>query len=827
MSRKPLAAAVAATTLAAFAAAPKVLFPILKSTVRIGKQEAGFYLLPTNQLLQPWGEQAMLKGRPVDAALSSSKQLLAVLNSRGVDLFLTSSGGPLASIPADGTSLAGIAFQPGDREFWASETDRNEKDYLLVTALFPGGKTGPPQRVPLANHPAPMGIAFSPTGRYAFVAMSRANELAVFSAPMRELRKSVPVGVAPFGVAVSVKRGRIFVSNRGGRRPKPGEPTAPTDNTPALVDPVTGAAASGTVSVLDLESFDLIQEVPVGLAPSGIALSPDEETLAVANGHSDTVSLLDTATLARTDIKIPTWPEGLLGSQPVAVAFSPKGDTLYVACGGTNAIAILEHKGKAWTVTGALPSAWFPSAIVTLPDGSLRVVNIKGTGNTANANGNFNSLQFEGSLQRMPAPAPAQIAAGMREVEAANTPKLEAAGGVANLESLGIQHVVLVIKENRTYDQIFGDLKQANGDPALVMFGRDITPNQHSLAEKYVILDNFYCNGAVSFDGHSWLMQSFASDYIERSFSASARGYYWNLADSLTISPAGFFWQGAARQPSIRIYGEASLPAMPDRSWSEYWKAYKDGSWPGIVGEKPGVPALASLMDEHYPDGNLALPDQIRAEEFLRELAGFEKSGTMPEIAIVSLTADHTMGTDPRAPVPEAMVADNDLAFGRIVEALSKSPFWPSMLVLAVEDDAQFGVDHVDGHRTVALAIGPHIRRGAVDSNHYNQSSMIRTIQDIYRIPARTRFVANARPMTSVFQAAAQPEPYQALTPKIPLDRMNAPVKALTGRARWAAEQSLAMDWREPDDVPEATLNRILWWAIKGYDREYPSRSKP
>ena len=815
---------VAAAALVCLAAAPKVIFPILKSNARIGKQEGGFYLLPTNQLLQPWGEQSMIKGRPVDAALSSNKLLLAVLNTRGVSLFHASSGAPLAEIAVDGTSLAGVAFQPGDREIWASETDRNGSDYMLVAPLFQNGRVGAAQRVPLANHPAPMGIAFSANGTYAYVAMSRTNELAVFGAPMREIRSRVPVGIAPFGVVVSAKHGRIFVSNRGGRRPKEGEPAAPTSGSMALTDPNTGSSASGTISVIDSDSLEVMKEVPVGLAPSGIALSPDEETLAIANGHSDTVSLLDVMTLARTDILIPSWPAGLIGSQPVALAFSPKGDALYVACGGTNAITVVERKGKAWTVVGAMPTAWFPSAVAVLPDGSPRVVNIKGTGNTSNGAGGFNALQFEGSVSRMPAPAAAQLAAGMREVEAANNPKLEPSGGVANLASLGIQHVVFVIKENRTYDQIFGDFKQANGEPSMVLFGRDVTPNQHALAEKYVILDNFYADGAVSFDGHSWLMQSFASDYIERALSASARGYSWNLADSLAISPAGFFWQGAPKPVTIRIYGECSLPdeSKKDLTWAQYWGAFQEHKWQSVVGERAGVPALAKFVDPQYPYGNLGLPDQIRAEEFLRELGEFEKSGEMPQIMVMDLTADHTMGVDPLSPTPRAMVADNDLALGRVVEALSKSRFWATTLVLAVEDDAQLGVDHIDGHRTVALAVGPHVRRGAVDSNHYNQTSMVRTIQEIFRIPPRTRFVANARPMSSVFMATPVPEPYQAITPKIALDEMNPPVKALHGRARWAAEQSLAMDWREPDDVPQETLNRIIWGAVKGWDKDYP-----
>ncbi len=240
------------------------------------------------------------------------------------------------------------------------------------------------------------------------------------------------------------------------------------------------------------------------------------------------------------------------------------------------------------------------------------------------------------------------------------------------------------------------------------------------------------------------------------------------------------------------------------------------------MGERSGVPALAPLLDPRYPNNNTSIPDQLRASEFLRELGENEKSGNMPQLCVITLNNDHTNGTRPGSPTPRAMVADNDFALGRIVEGLSKSRFWSSSVMLVVEDDAQNGLDHVDGHRTVALAIGPNIRRGIVDSNHYNHSSMVRTIQEILHIAPQTRFVANARAMTSVFTASANTEPYRMLTPKVALDEMNPGLGALRGRKLWAARQSAAMNWSEPDDVPEDVLNRILWWDSKGYEKEYP-----
>jgi hypothetical protein len=485
-----------------------------------------------------------------------------------------------------------------------------------------------------------------------------------------------------------------------------------------------------------------------------------------------------------------------------------------------------------------MPTARFPSAIAVDREGSVRVINIKGVNNTADGNGTFNAKQYEGILETIPRLGSAQIAAGTREVKAANSPRFEPAGGISNLTGLGIQHVFLIIKENRTYDEVLGDLPRGNGDPKLVLYGRDITPNHHALAEEFVLLDNFYTSGAISFDGHHWLMQAFVSDYVERSFGAWPRGFAYNMADALTVAPTGFFWQSAARPLQVRIYGETCLPARwdPQRdvvkdidaqsllTWSEYWRLYKEGKWQDAVGCSPGVPALARLLSRRYPHNSTRIPDQIRAEEFLRELTEREKSGEMPNVIVMATNEDHTNGTSPRSPTPRAMVADNDLALGRIVEGISKSRFWAKSLILVVEDDAQDGLDHVDGHRTVALAIGPHIRRRAVDSNHYNQTSMVRTIQDLFRIPPRTRGLQSARAMTSIFTASPDLKPYEKVTPQVALDEMNPPLRALSGRPLLAARQSAAMNWADLDDVPSRLLNQILWWDARGFDKPYPKK---
>src|ERR1051326_8257057 len=643
MSSKKLGLVLFCTVAALLIARETPIFPLLQSTVTVGKQKEGFYLLPTNQLLRPWGEQALIKGRPVDLAFDSNKRLLAVLNLRSIQLFDAVSGALTAEIKTRSTSYTGIAFRPGDRELWASETSRNGPDSILIETLSSTGVPQTTERIELSGHPLPCGIAFSADGTVAYVAMDRMNHLAVIDAAKRTITQTVDVGNAPFAVAVAPKHGLVLVSNRGGRVASKQDVTAPSSGTAVVTDPVTGSTTSGTVSVINTKDGKTT-EVRVGLAPSLMSVSPDESLVAVANGHSDSITLINTAGLTTSDVRIPSYPESTLGSQPVAVAFAPDGQHIYVACGGNNAIAVVSRDNKKWKVDGALPAGWFPSGLAVASDGSLRVLNIKGVGNTSNGKGSFNSLQHEGSLLRIPPPLPVQLAAGTREVAAANSPKYESSGGISNLPSLGIEHVFFIIKENRTYDQVLGDMGKGNGDPSLVMYGRDITPNHHALAEKYVLLDNLYAGGALSFDGHQWLMQAFVSDYVERARAASPRGYAWNMSDAMTVAPTGFFWQSAPKPLSVRIYGEFCLPAKWDpvtqsavdinerelMTWGAYWDLYKQGKWQESTGAGSGVPALEKYIDPRFPAPSTGIPDEMRAEEFIRELGEYEKSGTLP-----------------------------------------------------------------------------------------------------------------------------------------------------------------------------------------------------
>jgi YVTN family beta-propeller protein len=805
----------------------------LVSTALLGRQPDGSFLLANSQLIRPWGTQTFFKGRPVDLAFDPAKRLLAVLSGREVLLLEAASGSVLDRVEAKTTSYAGVAFSPDGKQLWASEATRSGPDSLLIAGIATNGKVSGTARIPLAGHPVPSGIAFSADGTRAYVAMHLDNVLVEFDTAARKETRRWKTGLAPFGVAV---RGEMaYVTNRAGTAIPAGAKTAPSGGVEIPVDD-NGSVLPGSLTVLNLATGER-NDVTVGRAPSGVALRPDGAEVAVANGHSDTVTLVDTKTRAAREVKIPATGSGLIGSQPVAVLYSGDGKRLYVACAGENAVVVLEKN----RIAGALPTAWFPSAMALDSSGDLRVVNIKGTGNTEQEPGLHNSRAFEGSLLRIPAPNGAQLAAGLREVQAAGTPKYTEAGGVKDAGKLGIEHVFLLIKENRTYDQVFGDMPVGNGKKELAIYPREVTPNHHALAEQFVLVDNYYASGAISFEGHQWLMMGFVSDHVERSLQGAPRGYAWNMADGLTISPAGFFWQNARRPLRVQLLGPLSLPAVFNAKtgivkdvdseagllpWSEYWEHYQKGTWRDVIASKCGVPAVAELFDTKFPCSAMRIPDQIRAEAFLERLDKWEKAGEAPNLTIVTMTSDHTMGKSPGAPTPRAMVADNDLALGRMVEGISRSKFWAKSLVLVVEDDAQDGIDHVSGNRTVMLAAGPHVRRKGLESDFHTHLSLVRTIQEVFGIPPKTRFLAEARPMRSLFTAKPDLTPFRHVPSNLKLDEMNPPLQALTGRQRWAASESAKMNWDEVDDIPSAVLNRILWWEAKGYGAAYPQFAK-
>jgi hypothetical protein len=380
-----------------------------------------------------------------------------------------------------------------------------------------------------------------------------------------------------------------------------------------------------------------------------------------------------------------------------------------------------------------------------------------------------------------------------------------------------------VVKENRSYDQFFGDLGKGNGDPSLQLVGDDVIPNQRKLAREFVLLDNFYANGGNSADGHQWVTQAAETDYTYWP-GYIGRSYPKNGDDPLAFANSGFLWDNALlRKRSFADFGEFAgvLPAMKRLQLLE---EYKNGSeFRDTFKSVAPIAPLNNYLVKDYPTYSLQVPDVIRARIFLRHLKEWEAAGSMPDLVMVQLPSDHTSGTTPDYSTPKACFADNDLALGQIVEGLTHSKFWKDMLILVVEDDAQAGLDHVDGHRTVAQVISPYSRRGAVDSTFYSQASMVKTIELILGLPTMSLFDLIANDMRNSFQATPVLTPYTAEIPKQSIYEANPKLSTLTGAARKAARESLRMNFRDPDSAPTAKVNRMIWASVKGWDASYPA----
>jgi hypothetical protein len=389
--------------------------------------------------------------------------------------------------------------------------------------------------------------------------------------------------------------------------------------------------------------------------------------------------------------------------------------------------------------------------------------------------------------------------------------------------------VVYIIKENRTYDQVFGDLPQGNGDTSLVLFGREVTPNHHRLAETYVLLDNFYCSGVLSADGHQWTDEAIVTDYLEKSFGDFNRSYPYDGDDALAYASSGFIWDNVLRHGlTFRNYGEFVNAVIEPRnaSFAEIYRDYLDGTGKISIKAKANLEQLTPNTCPTYISFPNIVSDQYRASEFIKELNEYEKKGELPAFIIMALPANHTSGTRPGMPTPKAAVADNDLALGRIVEAISGSIFWKETCILVTEDDPQDGFDHVDGHRTVGLVISPYARRGEVVSTYYSQINMVRTIENILGLPPMNQLDLSAEPMSDCFTAKPDFSPYKALKNNIPLDQLNPPLVSLGGEQLYWAQKSIEQDLDEVDRIDEGIFNRIIWHSVKGYERPYPEMRK-
>ncbi len=856
----------------------------------VGKVGENTYLTPTNQVLTPAGRQIDLPGlRPQALALSPDERILVTSgkNNRlividpvtaevleqvdmpGESLEAAEAAGKITgdgqaeedagTDPGARLSLTGLVFSPDGSRIYLSDVqgavkvfsvDNNHRVKGLGTILLPETS------LPLRRAAVPAGLALSPDGGRLYVAGNLSNRLFEVDTEGGDVLREWQVGVAPFDVLVT--SGKAYVSNTGGRLPTDG-PSAPAGRgTRVRVDPVRYIASEGSVTVIDLSSGEVTKEIMVGLHASALAVSPDGAYVVVANSGSDTLSVIDTHT---DQVVEKIWarqsPADLFGAQPNALAFDPDGERLFVCNGTQNAVAVIkfEPEDRESRVIGLIPVGWFPGAVLYDHElETLCVANLKGFGvNKIFAPGEKFKLRtkdFFGTLSLVPVPSVDELAQqsqlalqNMRYpyLEEARLPARPGRPAVPVPERVGepstIKYVVYVIKENRSYDQVLGDVAEGNGDPELCTFGEEYTPNQHKLVREFALLDNTYCAGVQSADGHQWTDSGIANEYMERQLTADyPRSYPGGKSagdsDALAWSSSGFIWDHLiAHGLTFRNYGEwmqsesgwRDQKKAGDPVWFDFWEDFRTGSTRTRLACRPAIESLREHSKLDTTGFDLRVPDVMRARVFIEELREFEAKGTMPRFILVFLPNDHTGGTRESYPTPGAQVADNDLALGMIVEALSHSRFWPEVSLFAIEDDPQAGWDHVNGYRTTCYLAGPYVKRGQTVSTNYNQTSLMRTMELILGLPPMNQLDATASPMFDCFTESADLTPFDSVPNRVPLDQINpAPDKIADRILREDAMVSASLPLDKEDQCPEDIFNRILWRAMKGSRTPYP-----
>ena len=563
----------------------------------------------------------------------------------------------------------------------------------------------------------------------------------------------------------------------------------------------------------------------------------------VANNNSDSISVIDTSSnqVVRT---VPVLPFGhaVRGAAPTALALTAGGRTLFAACGGLNAVAQIDTETGA--IEGLIPTGWYPNSLSVSEDGKqLAVGSLLGVGSGWRDEPRKRFVHaYRGSVAVLPIPGKSQLASYTTAVAENNHLPIQAVPAPAASrraparavperagEPSSISHVVFIIKENRTYDQVLGDVPRGNGDKSLVMFGEQVTPNQHRLAEQFVLLDNFYATGGNSADGHQWLTQANETAYALLQ-GYEGRSYPFDGSDPLAPAQTGFLWDLAlARGKTVRVYGEyagiMNNTKLPKR-WEllARWNIGEDFANEWHV--RAPIAPLNKILNARYPSYSTVIPDVIRARLLISDIHEWDKTGVMPNLVIAALPSDHTAGANPDFSKPQAMVADNDLAVGQVAEALSHTRLWKSMAIFIVEDDAQNGVDHVDGHRTVALAVSPYVRRRAIDSTFYSHQSILKTIELILGLPTLSVFDLIANDMRPAFQDEPDFTPYDSVVPAQSLFENNPPLTSLRGAARNAAIASSKMRWNVPDAAPAGEAEPDSLGHCTRLERTVPQAAK-
>ncbi|MCO5970968.1 hypothetical protein [Actinoallomurus soli] len=845
--------------------------------------------LASDQALNPIGDRLLVdNGKLLASTVSPDGRFLAALtNDRSIALTIVDLKNYKVLQQAGTASTAGVrissnsvgqegpAYSPDGKTLWLPQLDGFSR--------FPvndDGTLGKPTSIPIAaqgsKHAIPAQAVFSADGKTVYVAVNGQNRVVAMDAATGTIQQNWNVGIAPRGLALV--GGKLYVSNEGGRQAKPGETTINSYGTDVPADPKTGATTTGTVSVIDVaDPAASVGSIEVGLHPT--AMHAASGALFVTDTFGDQVSVIDTSKdkVVQT-IATQPWPEAKVGYAPDGVTLTKDGHLL-VTLGRANAVAVYRYTKPQEPVSyvGLLPTDYYPEEVTTVGDDVI-VTNTRGIGErgptrtisegagTTPATGH-NTHDSTGSLLRFKLPSDRAITKSTDTVFALNAwgkhDVKESQGksrkAVPVPKRLGdpstIKHVFLLVKENRSYDQVFGDDTRGNGDPTLAQFGQKVTPNQHALAKQFGLYDNTYDIGTNSAEGHNWLMQADDPEYTESSAGEYERSYDTE-DDALGHQRSGFIWTGAqAAGKTVRNFGEfnqfETIPA--GATWQSFYCDAKNMDATGqdttlkTDTESP-IPSLNAVTVHDYPKFDTNIPDQYRYEIWKRD---FEKNGPA-NLNMFWLSSDHTGG----APNPVAQVADNDLAVGKIVDTISHSKYWKDSAIFVIEDDTQNGVDHVDGARGPVQIISPYAQHGTVDSHYYTQITMIRTIEQILGIHPMNQKDSAATPMAGAFTTTPDYTPFTAVPNQVsltgglatpPACGNDVPAGTTAAAARslatastiptdmrhtaelwtaWEQKQQLTGPNAIPDVANPRLMSHLTWYQVHNWSTPYPGEDK-
>ncbi len=805
-------------------------------------QKASGMLLPNGWTLTPEGKQIPISDLPMNMELSADgRYLLVTTNGNGVqevDVIDVQTQQLLQQIEVK-KSWLGLAFAPDGKRFFVSGGDDNE----VLIFNFAAGKATAAGKINLGSNEFhamdnrqraaarnagkgefafPAGIAATPDGKRLFVAENLSHKVAVVDLATNQVLTKIAVGEYPYDVTIARDGKRVYVSNWGAR----------------------------SVAVIDPNTNQVLGNIATGDHPNDLELTRNGKLLYVANANSNSVSVLDTAQMKELEaINTALHPKSPIGSTPNAVALSPDEKTLYIANADNNNVTIVDvSKRSASKVKGFIPTGWYPTSVrVSKTTKQIFVANGKGTASAANPKGpqplpgqsraENKEVQYIGSLLKgtvslIDLPGNTKLAQLTKQTYAnspytdellkqARAPK----AGTAIPTNVGgaspLKHVIYIIKENRTYDQVLGDMPEGNGDPNLCLFPEEITPNQHALAREFVLLDNFYVDAEVSADGHNWSTAAYATDYVEKTwptnYSARGRTYDYEGSKKVSRPTKGYIWDYCkAAGVSYRSYGEFIGVRDVKIGGGSGNEAPTAAAVRAQRENYTSEEALLGHFSPNYPSYNLGITDNTRVDRWLEEFRAYEQNNQLPQFQIVRLGNNHTEGTTPGKKTPRAHVADNDLAVGRLVEAVSASKYWATTAIFIIEDDAQNGPDHVDAHRSPAFVISPYTKRKFVDSTMYTGSSMLRTMELVLGLPPMSQYDAAAIPMFNSFTNTADLTAYKKRDARVDLNEINAPNAP-------GAQKSASWDFSKEDTLPDIEFNEVIWKSVKGANSAMPA----